>query len=209
MRRTVAVVVGSIALATNMAEAVPIKLPLDKAIQQADVVVVGTLGKLTEEPKPERGVQRATGTVIVTQVLKGSPELKTVTLQTHVGVVDGPLGYKEGASGIWILNKVNDSNAYRGGNPTSLQPVEKMEEVKAEIEKQVSSLVPGRMVCCQKCKQKLDLANGLHKCAACDQMCNVLHKYCLSCAGRMNRCEVCGGSMVQSSGQKEKKPTGK
>lgn len=136
MRGKVALVVGNIVLATSMAQAVPIQLPLDKAIQQADVVVVGTLGKLTEQPKPEKSVQKATGTITVTQVLKGSPELKSVTLQTHVGVVMGPVGYKEGASGIWILTKINDSASYRGGNPTSLQPIDKLEEVTAEIVKQ-------------------------------------------------------------------------
>ena len=135
VKRTLAVV-GSIVLAAGFAAAVPIQLPLDKAIQQADIVVVGTLGKLTEGPKPEKGVQKATGAITVMEVLKGSAELKTVILQTHVGVVIGSVGYTEGTSGIWILTKIKDSDAYRGGNPTSLQLVEKLDAVKAEIEKQ-------------------------------------------------------------------------
>jgi hypothetical protein len=123
-----------------VAEATPPALPLDKAIRQADIVVVGTLGKLTEEPKPERGVQRATGAITVTQVLKAGDslpeELKTVILQTHGGPVLGPPGYKEGASGIWILTRIKGSDAYRGANPTSLQPIENLDKVKAEIENQ-------------------------------------------------------------------------
>jgi hypothetical protein len=129
-------VIGSIVLVAGIAQAVPIQLPLDKAIQEADIVVVGTLGKLAEGPKPEKGVQVATGTITVTKVLKGSADAKEVSLQTHVGVVMGPIGYKEGASGIWILTKSKDSGAYRGGNPSSLLPVERMDAVTAEIEKQ-------------------------------------------------------------------------
>lgn len=121
-----------------LAEATPPALPLDKAIRQADIVVVGTLGKLTEEPKPERGVQRATGTIAVTQILKAGdslPEdLKTVILQTHVGPVLGPPGYKEGASGIWILSRIKGSDAYRAASP--VQPIEDLDKVKAEIQKQ-------------------------------------------------------------------------
>lgn len=74
---------------------------------------------------------------------------------------------------------------------------------------EIKSVVPGRMVCCEACKAKLDLANGIRKCPGCDGMCNVAHKYCTKCAQRLGVCEVCGKRMraaavaVEPVGEKE------
>ena len=58
------------------------------------------------------------------------------------------------------------------------------------------SLVPGRMVCSEACKAKLDLANGLKKCSGgCGEMCNMLHKMCTKCATTAGVCEVCGNPL--------------
>ena len=64
-----------------------------------------------------------------------------------------------------------------------------------EAPKPIKSLVKGRMVCCEECKAKLDLANGIKKCAGCKGMCNVAHKYCPACAKKLGVCEVCGRQM--------------
>jgi serine protease inhibitor len=60
----------------------------------------------------------------------------------------------------------------------------------------VESVVPGRMVCSEKCKQILDLANGIKKCPHCGDMCNVAHKMCTKCAKVRGECEVCAAKMV-------------
>ncbi|MBN2582690.1 MAG: serpin family protein [Planctomycetes bacterium] len=54
---------------------------------------------------------------------------------------------------------------------------------------------PARMVCCDACKAKLDLANGIRKCPGCGGMCNVAHAWCTACARKKGVCEVCGKKM--------------
>lgn len=53
----------------------------------------------------------------------------------------------------------------------SAQLMTNPEQAQAEIEKPVKGLVPERMVCSEMCQRQLDLANGLHKCAACYKKC--------------------------------------
>ena len=60
---------------------------------------------------------------------------------------------------------------------------------------EIKSIVLGRMVCGEACQARLDLANGVMKCGNCDQRCNVAHKYCTACAGKLGACEVCGKQM--------------
>ncbi|HUT59766.1 MAG TPA: protease inhibitor I42 family protein [Phycisphaerae bacterium] len=67
----------------------------------------------------------------------------------------------------------------------------------------VNTLVPGRMVCCQACKAKLDLANGIKKCPGCAGICNVAHKMCTKCAVKAGVCEVCGKAMAGPAAQVE------
>jgi hypothetical protein len=136
MLRLLSIFLGIMLLGTD-SRAVPIQLSLDTAIQQADIVVVGTLGKLAEQPPPRRGAQQAIGTITVSKVLKGPRDLQVVPIRTTVGKVRGPVQYKEGASGIWILNKLRDSDFYMGGNLSSLQPINKLDAVTKEIERQV------------------------------------------------------------------------
>jgi hypothetical protein len=57
------------------------------------------------------------------------------------------------------------------------------------------SAVPGRMVCSEACKAKLDQANGIRKCPRCGAICNVAHQMCLKCAKAAGACEVCGKKM--------------
>jgi hypothetical protein len=114
-------------------KAVPIQIPLEAAIQEADIVVVGKLGKLLKQPIPKRGPQRATGTITIIEVLKGDPKLEAVILQTTVGRVYGPVQYTEGATGIWILKKLSNSKYYTGGDPSSLQSIKRLRTIKEEI----------------------------------------------------------------------------
>jgi serpin B len=60
---------------------------------------------------------------------------------------------------------------------------------------EIKSVVAGRMVCSDKCQARLELANGLKKCANCDQRCNIANKYCTACAAKLGECEVCGKRM--------------
>jgi hypothetical protein len=103
-----------------------------------------------------------------------------------------------------LKNVAKQSGARQRG--TSVQPMKNPQQAGAQDEKQVQSLVPGRMVCSETCEQNLDFANGVHKCVACEKKCNLLHKYCQSCAGNLNRCEVCGASMVKTSRGGEEHP---
>jgi len=70
---------------------------------------------------------------------------------------------------------------------------------------EIKTVVPGRMVCCEKCRGVLDLANGIKPCPGCDGVCNVAHKYCTKCAKRLGVCEVCSKKM--GSGVKPVKAT--
>jgi hypothetical protein len=60
----------------------------------------------------------------------------------------------------------------------------------------VKSVVPGRSVCSDACKARLDLANGVKPCPGCNAPCNVDHRWCRTCAAKSGACEVCGKSMV-------------
>jgi len=60
---------------------------------------------------------------------------------------------------------------------------------------EIRSVMAGRMVCSDACQGRLDLANGLKKCANCDQRCNIANKYCPACAMKLGVCEVCGKQM--------------
>jgi len=50
-------------------------------------------------------------------------------------------------------------------------------------------------VCSGACAFKFQLANGVHKCATCEELCNLAHKYCPACAKRLDACQVCGKKM--------------
>lgn len=75
---------------------------------------------------------------------------------------------------------------------TGMQPPLAAEEKSGA---EIKTVVPGRMVCSEKCKAMLDLANGVKKCPECDGICNVAHKCCTRCARRLGICEVCGKQM--------------
>jgi len=82
--------------------AVPPRQPLDRALAQAELVVVGKLGRLTVKPR-RGGVGLAYGDIAVRAVLKGPKNLTTVKLRITAGPVMGPVQYREGAEGVWIL----------------------------------------------------------------------------------------------------------
>ena len=63
----------------------------------------------------------------------------------------------------------------------------------------LETVVRGRMVCSQKCRRMLDLANGIHRCKGCPGICNVAHRYCTKCANRLGVCEVCGRKMAPAA----------
>jgi len=130
VKRTVAIV-GSLVLAASTAQAVPIRLPLDKAVKQADLIVIGKLGELDPVKHAGKGPRKAVGKIAVEQVLRGPAGLKTVHLRTTIGRAVGGVPYRPGASGIWILRK--DADVYVGGNPTSLQPREKLAAVRKAL----------------------------------------------------------------------------
>ena len=73
----------------------------------------------------------------------------------------------------------------------------------------VRSVVPGRMVCCEACKARLDLANGIKKCTGCGGVCNVAHTMCTKCAKNAGVCEVCGKAMAPPAIQPTTSPAGK
>jgi len=130
MKRTL-LMTGAIWAVGMGAWAVPIPEPLDKAVREADIVVVGTLGKVAPTGPTRKGITPAAGAIGVEQVLKGPPDLKRVTVKTTVEQLYGPIRYREGDSGVWILRR--EGNTYRGGNPTARQPMEKLADVKAAI----------------------------------------------------------------------------
>jgi hypothetical protein len=118
---------------TTVASAIPPMEKLDVALARADLVVVGTLGKLTPIEGEPFG---ASGKISVTDVLKGPADLKTATLRTvdpekarREGLV-GAVIRNEGATGIWILRKHTDGQKYVAPNQTHLQPAEQLDECK-------------------------------------------------------------------------------
>ena len=125
--------------AAGLAWAVQPAEPLDRALAGADLVVVGKLGKLT----PIEGAKfTSSGEIPVTEVLKGPADLKTVTLRTvdpqearREGLV-GAVIRNEGDSGVWILRRHIDKQKYVAPNPTHLQPLTALDEVKRILKAQ-------------------------------------------------------------------------
>lgn len=131
------VVVGMMMAAGMTARAVPPPEPLDRSLSDAELVVVGTLGKLT----PVEGTNQTSGEISVAHVCKGPATLKTVTLLT---VAPGeplplprfppPVIRQEGDEGIWLLTKHGDF----GGKVrcSRLQPMASLDDVKLILEEQ-------------------------------------------------------------------------
>lgn len=115
--------------------ALPPPLPLEEALAGADLVVVGQLGKLRPE-RPGTTSQDVVGYVQVTKVLKGPKELSRVMLRTIARQLPGPVKYRTGDQGIWILTQTETEGLYEGGNPTSLQPAKKLAKVKTILKRQ-------------------------------------------------------------------------
>jgi len=107
-------------------------------------------------------------------------------------------------------------NALRAEEPPKKEPlkVETSKPVEAEKEErskavkglkltlavEFKSVVPGKMICSDACKQKVDKAmsrpSGYNKCEGCKKGVCVACKYCTSCAKKLGVCEVCGKSKV-------------
>jgi len=121
--------VAAVMLFVSPAFAIPPPQPLDVALKRADLVVVGTLGKLT----PIEGQRHLmSGRITVIEVLKGPADLKSVELRT-VDPRSGLIGVvirRPGDSGIWLLQKHQDGSRYTAIGPSDLQPMSKLEECK-------------------------------------------------------------------------------
>lgn len=133
---------GALAASPPKGETVPRSLreekPLEKletALQRADLVVVGKLGKLTPL---KGGTVLVSGDIAVAEVLKGPADAKSVTLRSlnpeqvkekGPGAFQG-IFWPEGKDGIWILRKHWEGQHYVADNLAHFQPKANEQEVK-------------------------------------------------------------------------------
>jgi hypothetical protein len=129
--RKVLMVVGLVLWVASVARADEAALSLEQALERAGIVGVGTLGKVAAFARAGRSP--VTGTIQFTQMLKGPAELKTVTLRTFTEAAPGQPCYAEGDSGIWLLVKIEDSDAYHA---LRLRPLGELAKVKEALERQ-------------------------------------------------------------------------
>ena len=94
-----------------------------------------------------------------------------------------------------VADGAPEKPAPQAANNKKTDPVKKKEPTAVKgLRLAIGFPKPGG-VCSVKCHSGLHIANGLHKCAGCDKMCNIAHKYCHKCAVRLGACQVCGKKM--------------
>lgn len=99
---------------------------LASLVKQADLVVVGTLGKL-KPSQAEFDQMVVLGDIAVAEVLKGPAKLKSVTLRTidpsqAQSAPGGVVIYREGTTSIWLLMQDGETGQYLAINPSVLPP---------------------------------------------------------------------------------------
>ena len=113
--------------------------PLAGRLAEADLVVVGSIGKLGDVVEVNGG-HWDTGVIRVTDVLKGDRRTKQVTLAwpqlpKGIPVGDGPPAYQVGVDGVWILRKRADRDVYTATYPPDRQPMVRRAEVVALLDR--------------------------------------------------------------------------
>lgn len=102
-------------------------VPEDVRLMSAEFVVVGTMGDVKQV---DRSI---TGTLTITETLKGKPTGKTLKLAWHdLSQFGGGRGHQNGQTGVWILNKGRDGN-YATGYPGNFIGADQTKRVKQSL----------------------------------------------------------------------------
>lgn len=101
------------------------KAQLTKAIEEADLILVGKVSKTDLVPASSFSV----GEVEASKVLKGDEKIKSALFR-YSGRVR-PSYAKAGVAGVWVLSKANNKRGWRG--VLSFQPLTEEETVNALV----------------------------------------------------------------------------
>lgn len=114
-------------------------IPLAQRVAETDLVVAAKLARLGEIVKLGRDEWQA-GTLEVAEVLKGDKAAERITLLWHkpIGngaIADGPVPYRVGLDGIWILCKRPDKDAYTASYPGDFQLPGRKDNVRRTLDR--------------------------------------------------------------------------
>ena len=108
---------------SGWATAGPVPLPLDGELDLAQTIVLGKIVSLKDASTDSSGVEKATATIEVQEVLKGPKDAKTldVPVATLVPkeapaaeIASLPRTYKKGDEGIWVIMPGGELSACHG-----------------------------------------------------------------------------------------------
>lgn len=104
------------------------KAELKKAIEEADLILVGKVTKIGLVPASSFSV----GEIEATKILKGDEKIKSVKFK-YPGRTT-PTYAKVGVEGVWLLSKADPNSGWR--NVLTFQPLTEEETVKALLKEQ-------------------------------------------------------------------------
>jgi len=121
----------TIAITSTTASALSyVYIPEKVRLMTAEVIVTGKMGGVKQVG------QNITGTLAVTEVLKGKVAGKTLKLSwTDLSRFGGGRGHQNGHEGVWILSKGRDGNFATGypGNRVQLNQLKRIKQALKEI----------------------------------------------------------------------------
>jgi hypothetical protein len=106
-------------------------IPLDKLIEDSDLIVIGTLNNVKEHS--EKDVDYGKGTIIVDEILWQNKEIGTklkLTWENPTGIACPRVDHKDsqGKKAIWLL-KVEQNNIVKADYPGRFVELDQKEEV--------------------------------------------------------------------------------
>lgn len=113
--------------ATNASALSYAYVPEQIRLMTAEMIVVGTMGNVNQVGR------EITGTLTVTEVLKGKPAGKTIKMAwADLSQFGGGKGHQNGHAGVWILNK-GRNGAYATGYPGNRIQADQTKRVKQSL----------------------------------------------------------------------------
>ena len=117
-----------------------IKVSDEELVELSDLIVVGKITRITGGGFSAKGKEIATITVV--EVIKGEKGLKKVKFafpsRKRSRKTSADLFYEKGQEGIWFLRKPKKGKYHLADYPGCLQPVEKLDDIRAIVEKEES-----------------------------------------------------------------------
>ncbi len=144
--------IGTIACLLICAATLPLEgsfvaVPLEKLVEEADLIVAGKVAKI-EDGVFNRGRQFDAAIVEVTETLKGAAKPKTVKIaQPARGGLETSVDirFAAGQEGIWLLKKDAERDVYWATHPSQFQELKQKEQV-AKLVKARAELPGGKEV---------------------------------------------------------------